>query len=361
MTPNSDAKQMWDQYGKTYGDVPSKPVREYLEGHGIVQFWLKNHHNVAVVRAEVDAHEQSRARVPREPKTEPKQDCGRVALSKIQAMDAATDSSVVAFREDVLGGKLLSHKGAAEWIDKQAAQSTPTHYATIPIPSGLEMSYDVDAPYAWLPAVAAQLSTVTNGPVGGHMNILTFSRPGSEWAESVLVEMGSPLDSLRIISNSLSSRYLWTDDQATMFVLTGIPPLVPLVQRTITMGSSPGGSEIALRVRPQLTTKEVGAAYQEARRTLYLWSGARVSERNPTVEDWVADLAVLMAEMMAGGVKGPEAMDAWNSTHPESTNTKIKDHRFSDVNKFRRAARVAYERVTGAKATWEQEREGETS
>jgi predicted DNA-binding transcriptional regulator AlpA len=122
------------------------------------------------------------------------------ALSLGTAKEANKDGIVKNFRSKILRGRLLSWHQVQAWVEDQAARDR----------KGL----DPDQPPA-----DDQNFLYYAGPD----RIEKFLRPHTDGV----------LSRLRCVSESLSRRYGWQPHQATLFILTGKAPLMPLIDHSI--------------------------------------------------------------------------------------------------------------------------------
>ena len=80
------------------------------------------------------------------------------------------------------------------------------------------------------------------------------------------VRKGGILGDLRVLSESLSGRYAWQKAQATVFVLTGNPPLLSSLRGGANLRpSQPISSHITMEIDPTLIPEEVVKGYKKLR------------------------------------------------------------------------------------------------
>lgn len=172
---------------------------------------------------------------------------------------------------------------------------------------------------------------------------------GSREAHAALTEL----------ADSFAARYAWTHNQADAFILSDIHPvLLPYsvsVERQAPAdrdnpATSAWTNEIVIRVRPQVTKKQVADAYEAQRRVILEAQGVEPGERNrATTVERTRDLAVLGYRVWRGDFsKWREAFDTYAVEHPEDADLYVSPRTGRvQVKTFRRDLRNAYARVTG--------------
>src|SRR5262245_49654911 len=213
------------------------------------------------------------------------------ALAVLWAKEAGAQADVVAFRREVLRGRLLKWEDLEAWLDKQAKADGPGKPE----------------------------------PPGSQTQVLPYSLPSEAWERCLPTTAGGVLDRLRQISEWLSRRYRWQEAQATIFVLTGRVPLVPPAEAKIDREA------IVLTVDPSLTPRQVADFYRWFKKGIlgrsrikalslkHLQLAAFAADR-PEEETW------------------PEKMEAWNRS-------VRKEWRYKIVSYFRRDALQAQSRL----------------
>jgi len=199
-------------------------------------------------------------------------------LSEIYAKMAAADEDVIAFREEVLGGKTMKWGEVEAWIEGQIQKEEP--YKT-----------------------------------GGSCLTLSYLIPGNKSVYHKAVRVGGVLDGLRGLSESLAKYYGWADAQATVFVLADVLPLVSLIRATYTAApgarringrlcSQPGATRrITLEIDPTFTDKQVAKVYRQVRRNLLKTNGIGSAINRPLSEKHL--------ELARFGIRQPEDRPAW--------------------------------------------------
>lgn len=275
------------------------------------------------------------------------------ALSEIMALSAARRPDVQEYREKFLGNNLLTTGQAPPWIEEQfQKQGPPTRFVAVPVPEGADYQ---EGGFGWLKQAASlPAEERMSWPVKASVNLLAYSGPDKEHVSRVPTAVNSPLERLRVISEDLSKAYGWHPAQATIFVLTGLTPMLFRARITTeTGGTFPAKDTIRLEVRLGVSVREVVDIYAEVRREL-LGPG----RRDPVViQKWRADLAVFAAEHNDGR-SWREAMETWNKLHPERQGNAGY---YNNPSTFARDARQAYEKITGARLIWGQQEEVKTN
>lgn len=156
---------------------------------------------------------------------------------------ASEEPEVLAFRGDVLGGRVLPLTSVREWVEPRQPARTQRR----------------DLPDLRLPVDELRV---------------------------VQVKPGTVLGRLRDLAVYLSSTYRWAEDQAVAFVLCDVVPAVSGVWVTETRSST--GDRITLDVDPSVPPDVVRARYAEAQREL---TGKRHRAPNPesldVLSEWV--------------------------------------------------------------------------
>ena len=249
-------------------------------------------------------------------------------LSNLVADVARQDPDVVRFRANHLGGKIKPWTDLAEWIEKQSKLVPETVDVTIAIRKD-----DFSNP----PRHASDLASVAPRAriTQWKANVLAYAIPGDQWVHKIAVNRDSALDSLRILSDSLSKSYGWQPAQATVFVVTDtvayIDPIRAIgpseqIRNRIDMGWT---RRITLDIDPTLTPDEVAAAYQRVRKANGL---SRLRQMSPKHLQLASFTGADHPE-----ISWQERFDLWNRLHPA--------WKYSAASNFRRDAIRAQYRV----------------
>ena len=118
------------------------------------------------------------------------------------------------------------------------------------------------------------------------------------------------MDELRRLSVRLGKKYSWTEDQGTVFVLSGVTPLVAGIRlETDIQSEHPAASRITLVIDPLVSPQEVLETYSELRQKVLKGTHRPISEKHRM-------LAVFAAERRPLATWA-EVMEAWNRAHEE--------------------------------------------
>jgi hypothetical protein len=259
------------------------------------------------------------------------------AISLLIADEASREKSVIAFRESVLGDNLLQWSEVKGWIERLSAEEVSgqiysTALVTVPVPLGTEVEVDETGVY-FTPSLV--LEHVPHAQASWGSTILKYLPEGAEWQDVIKVCPGGVLDRLRRLSNMLADRYQWSESTATVFVLTGVPPLVDDVtsseQRDLVR---PVLSRIVLTVDPTVSPKRLAVLYSR-------WRTTALGPRYRPQTSKSLRLAVAAARGRNEGLSWRSCMREWNEKYaPE-----FGDKRYRDVSNFTRDALRALRRL----------------
>ncbi len=237
----------------------------------------------------------------------------RYALSRLLALDAEGLPEVVAFRAHHLEGGVLDWEELGAWVREQAgAEGPPSQYVEVALPSDATVRAAVGG------MVAESAVPVGELPIEGgvRVKLLKFGLPGGAYVQGVPVRAGGVLDELRRLGARLVRSYGWTEDQATVFVLSGVTPLLAGIRlETDIQTEHPAASRITLTVDPVVSPGEVLATYSELRQKVLKGTHRPLSEKHQK-------LAVFAAERRPGATWA-EIMKAWNHAHEEFKYTTV--------------------------------------
>ena len=242
------------------------------------------------------------------------------ALARILAADASRLREVRWFRRQRLHGRVVELSRVPEWILRRRRRSAPQVFKTVP----------TDA--AAMPEAA--------GGRSWQVRTLSYLTGQDPFPRVVALGATGTLVELKTIASHLVVRYSWTEAEATTFVLTGLPPALPLVRGTINVRSPwLAASTISLEVHPSTTPAALAGAYRAIRPEAV----APKRRYRKLKEPHRGDLAAFCAENNDGR-SWARMMQTWNAHDPA--------HRYHDVRRFTRDAREAYEMIAGERLEW---------
>lgn len=255
------------------------------------------------------------------------------AISDAIADLAAQADEVAAFREDEMAGGLLAWDAVADWI-KAAAQADgpPGGYLQVPYAGDVKIEWAtgrLPVPYPVPPIEVSE-----RHPAHGVTRpSLAYALPGDGAVRRIYVSPGGRLDRLKHLSDKLSGDFNWQPAQATIFVLTGIPPAYSRASAVVQhyAGRDRHTARIILDVHPSTPPPEVMALYRDARREFMTPFGGP-KRRRPMAEKSLA-LAAFAREDARGTWE--ERMQRWNAARPKWAYTDARNfHR--DVTRITR-------------------------
>jgi hypothetical protein len=196
-------------------------------------------------------------------------------LAEIVATHANEEPEVVQFREEVLEGTLLQVHEIQPWItqEQEKERKRPAIFLdAVPLPVGHDIRDGVHGGIVPDPP----LSVGEEHPAGGlRFEVLHYQTPDKAWVRRVPVAHGGVLARLHHLSITLAQRYRWQLAQATAFVLTGLPPVLPAIDATwdssffqTQAGGVTAFSRLVLTIDPTLSPKEVHNYFQAIRQRI---------------------------------------------------------------------------------------------
>lgn len=254
-----------------------------------------------------------------------------IAFAEVSAIDAARDPAVVAFRTDVLEGRLIGFEDITTWIEKAKQLDGPVNgLLNIPddsrqIPHSPDEAKDLGIRATWTPI------------------LLRFPGSVGSAVEAVRIRLDGVLDRLRRIAMHLERSYGWGEPYAVAFILTGEspPPLRGSVTASRTYGSLRPSTAV-ITVNPDwVSPSDVARLYREvmSEEDFRLHGGEPGAGR--PLQEKSARLAVFAARD-AGSGSWAELMARWNAEYSENSGWE-----YSDRRRFGRDCRRAFERVAG--------------
>jgi hypothetical protein len=215
------------------------------------------------------------------------------------------------FRRVVLHDHLLHPRRARSWLTRKLAAESderglPSRYRAL-----VSVPVDTLLPVFSIPVIELR------DPVNGR----------DYWAQ---VASGTDTDWLRRISEGRAVDMGWTKAEATLWVITGVPPAMEMIRTVFHPAprDSLFGERIEMTIEPGTPPRDVMNAYNEVRSAI---AGRRVRLQSPK------HLRLAMfADQRPEGETWRESMRRWNEIHPRS--------RYSRVSNFWRDAVHAHRR-----------------
>ncbi len=238
------------------------------------------------------------------------------------------------FREKILGGRLLKPDQVEPWImERERIPKPPAGMRlTIEAPESIGLSFDSDGLRLAKPISVQKI-------IGSTWDHLDYATPEARHVKSIATPaVTGPLAQLRQLSEDLAKSYAWQDAQATLFVLTGLVPVLPSFRWSITPSAGHampegkyGARRISLDVDLILSPKELAARYAEIRRRLRPEKSRRreLSEKHLTLAYFLAD--------HGDALPWAKRLQAWNTEYPR--------WKYGHESNFRRDALRATERI----------------
>lgn len=241
---------------------------------------------------------------------------GRYALSRLIALAAEEDDGVIGFRSKHLRefpDHTIPWPEIADWIARQAAADGPaTEYVQLALPTGVKrtvtpqgLRVEDDTPLS-----EAHIESEVKA------RLVRYGLPGGKWVQAVPVSAGGVLNELHGQAQRLARRYGWTEDQASVFILTGVTPyMVGIRLETTERKHCPAAGRITLVIDPVVAPQEVLASYSRLRRRVLGGRYRPLSEKH-------LKLAVFAAENRRTGATWAHVMKLWNTEHEEYAYTQ---------------------------------------
>lgn len=252
------------------------------------------------------------------------------ALSQLVAREAAEDPDVVTFRAAYLPDGLIARVEVEDWINKQADRDGErTSDVSFTIPPGTTVEWDGPVP-RFEPPIAA----VTTG-VHFSSRLLAYALPGDGGVRRRTVTANGGLDRLGRLGETLASAFSWQPAQATVFVLTGVPPMIAAVRAEVPAAKVRHESEldwarrITLDVDPGVSSQEVVSAFERARAEYH-----HAGRRRTTVK-----------HLRLAAFTGAEHADKPWAERFRLWNERFPDWTYPQQSNFRRDAAAAQRRL----------------
>jgi hypothetical protein len=258
------------------------------------------------------------------------------AYSRFLAGVARGEPDVASFRQEVLGGRVLSEEEAYRFVRSPILATAPREclegFPDLLAVEGRIITWREDE-------IELELTRPVRRRWRGRSawELLRYPQEGRE--EVVRVASQSVLGELRRLASRLAERYGWQEGQAVWFLLTDRTPWVSPGSWRLASRFAPFAVRpvVVMEVEPWLPPAAVMDAYRRIQRQLGL--GRNVGEKALALVSFLADH---MAVRLAGEPRlefppWRKLMALWNESHP--------DQRYEDVRRFARDCRAALERV----------------
>jgi len=252
------------------------------------------------------------------------------ALSQLVASHAGTDPLVLAFRARYIPDGLIPWAEVDQWIQGHAESEGKGA-------SDIRFTIPEQTTHEWIgPTVrfTPPIAEIT-GEVSFSGRVLAYALPGDQAVRRCFVKAGGVLDQLSKLGEILADAFGWQPVQATMFILTGVTPMI-----TIVRVSSPAfkvrhnvnldwARRITLDIDPAATPQEVLDAFEQAR-----------SEQSPTKRRSLTPKHLRLAAFACAqhpNQPWAERHRLWNQQFPEWS--------YREQSNFRRDAAQARDRL----------------
>lgn len=255
------------------------------------------------------------------------------AISSALAEIARQSEDVLRFRRSVLNGQLLRFEDVENWIHEQRSKEKYRNAVIV----RLERDRRFQRQNGW--QVEPALSSIGPEQIEGLAPVddLAYASKDRKWACVPIGRDGA----LRVtwqLSRSLAKTFRWQEAQATMFLLTGITPLVATedvqVDRPFWVTPPYGGimplsclTRVILTIDPMMTPRELSQEYGRIRAQLLGRKPRAQSEKH-------LQLAVFAVKHH---ILDKDAMAQWSARFPEWKYTRF--------SLFSRDAQIARERL----------------
>ena len=256
-------------------------------------------------------------------------------LTEIVAAHAAQDPEVTSFREEVLGGILLKWSDLQEWITQkqEKERERPVIFLdAVPLPPSHDIRVEAHGIVPDPPITVGE-----EHPAGSRrIALLDYGIPDKDWVLRASVPHGGVLARLHHLSTTLAQRYRWQPAHATIFVLTGLMPVLQAIDVTWNLsflqtnaGSVTALSRIVLTIDPTLPPQELRASFQALRQRIL---GAKWRD----LKESQLELA-RFALHRSDGEPWPQRMATWNTEFPQ--------WRYANHGNFKRDCQNAIEKL----------------
>jgi hypothetical protein len=272
------------------------------------------------------------------------------ALAEMLARLLCGPCGVTAFREQVLGGRLLGIEEIVPWVCEQAGREGPVSaaYVAVPAPPGEPLGWttsgEVTAYAQWLARRARAVADdpTSELPAGITSGPLTLEYgPLGRGAAVIEIRANGILACLKEIasgSNGLCLHTGWLERAAVAFVLGGLLPPRRYATVAARPGAYPAAAQITLTLSANLSVKEVTGLYRGAR------SAFRGAFERSMDKKHLA-LALFVDELRESGLGWQELHRLWNERHRGWRYTTSND---PQSRRFALEARRSWSRLSGA-------------
>jgi len=234
----------------------------------------------------------------------------QVVLSHLITLDAAKNPQVQLFRQRILRGTLLRLVDVQWWILIQALQDGQPatlwlHNIPIPREQGIDLGDQFPPPERPLTITVSPEQIA--GSIGYHY--LQFGLPDSPLVHEVAITSGGILEMLRNLILPLADRYVWTEAQATLFVLTGLSPLISDLTTKVRHRHEGALSRIIQEIDPAVSPGEVTNNFLQERTVFVGLRQRDMGEKNLRL--------ALFAAMRPQEERWVDSMHTWNQVFPQ--------------------------------------------
>ncbi len=264
-------------------------------------------------------------------------DLRREVISELLAGIARRRPEVSAFRERFLQGQILRPADVQTWIESRVQETAYPHAAIVRLPQDC---FPRSLPNGQLEIKAEELGELQVERVAS-IDFLDFAGPQDSWIRSVPIGRDGVLRQLFNVSKELARILLWQEAQATIFVLTDMPPLLSTHSVTIHPGpaiflqedESAGNrtmhclTRISMTFDPLISAEELEEQYRKLRAALLEHKPRSLSEKHMRLAGFCAGYREL------------------NETVMEEWNTKFPKWMYTRLSQFSWHAKMAKERL----------------
>lgn len=267
--------------------------------------------------------------------SEIKQICNSTeAISTLVTREAIENTSVLLFRTEVPGGKLLQFEEIEEWILQQAQKDGPSTCWLTNVPLSQTKANELWQQLSRLDPDTETFSLEipvkqAAGYLRGEKRNLAYPKPANEWTFYISTAVGGTLERLRKLSEELAQIYKWEHQQATVFILTDKIPLINPINIMIRASSRPLSSRIILDIDPALTVTEVAQHYKRSKEKI-------IGEHHRNLGDKHAQLAL---------VDPPQKKETWLMKMNEWNKTQKAEWRYQTYQNFAHECKQARARL----------------